>query len=59
MMDVVQDKGFPVLCLDLWEHAYCLRKEHQCDQYVDAFWNVVNWETVNRRYQNRKKLATA
>lgn len=41
----------PVLGLDLWEHAYLLRYETARRDYVQAFWDLVNWEEVNRRFE--------
>lgn len=46
----------PVLGLDLWEHAYYLRHEAARRDYVEAFWNLVNWEEVNRRFEAVARL---
>jgi len=51
LMDVSAIKGTPLLTIDVWEHAYYLKYQNKRADYVDAFWNVVNWEEVSRRYQ--------
>ena len=55
LMNIVKKGGYPILGLDVWEHSYYLKYQNKRDEYIQKFWDVVNWDFVNQLYLSKVK----
>lgn len=53
LMDIAATKGTPIICIDVWEHAYYLKYQNKRAEYLQAFWSVLNWNRVEELYASK------
>jgi Fe-Mn family superoxide dismutase len=51
LMDISETKGIPLLTIDVWEHAYYLKYKNKRPDYVNEFWNIIDWDIVSKRLE--------
>lgn len=49
------DRMIPLMCIDVWEHAYYIQYEYDRKAYLNAIWNVISWDTISQRYADLNK----
>ena len=55
-MNDMEKRGYPIIGLDLWEHAYYLKHQNHRVNYAHDFWAVLDWDEVSRRYHEQPEM---
>ena len=56
IIDLAETEGIPLITLDIWDHSYYLKNPNRYSDHIDAFWRVLDWNEITRRYENAIKL---